>query len=106
MKTLLYGLSAASITAIPAFLATLAGCGMPCKCPPPTELPFPTSGSYTLGNVREGISYDTAWEESSWADVTTAQLDVGEDELVVTLELASGMTVETILDITGSTFAF
>ena len=105
MKKLLSGLSVASITAIPAFLATLAGCGMPCKCPPPAELPFPTSGSYMLGNVSEGLSYDTAWEDSSWADVTAAQLDVGEDQLVITLELASGMTVETILDITGSAFA-
>ena len=105
MKKLLYGLSVASITAIPAFLVTLAGCGMPCKCPSPAELPFPTSGNYTLSEVREGITYDTDWEDSSWADVTTAQLDVGEDQLVITLELTSGMTVETILDITSSAFA-
>jgi len=105
MKKLLYGLSVASITAIPAFLATLAGCGTQCKCGPAIELPFPTSGSDTLRDVREGISYATAWEDSSWADVTAAELEVGEDQLFITLELESGMTVETILDITRTDFA-
>ena len=106
MKKLLYGLSVAGFTAIPAFLVTLSGCGVLCKCPLPAELPFPTSGSYTLADVQEDATNPVGWDESSWADVTAAQLDAGEDQLVVTLELASGTTIETTLDITGSAYLY
>ena len=106
MKKLLYGLSVAGITAVPAFLVTLSGCGVLCKCPVATKTPFPNSGSYTLADVQEGATNPVGWDDSSWADVTAAQLDVGEDQLLVTLELASGMTVETMLDITGSAYLY
>ena len=109
MKKLLCGLATAAITAIPAFLVVLAGCRDPCGCPAPADAPFPTSGSYELSSVREfqsGPVRYVEWDESSWADVTTARLDVGEDQLVVTLELASGITTETVLDITSAAFRY